>query len=57
MKEQIKLLIAQHKLYKEECEIELKNLEYSNLFLKPKLRGEIEMRNVFISELEELLSY
>ena len=56
MRGQIELLIAQHKLHKEECELEFNSLEYSNLFLKPQLRREIEMRSVFISELENLIS-
>ena len=56
MKEQIQLLIAQHKIHKEECEIEM-NSNYDRAFYDEALFKEIEMRSLFISELEELLSF
>jgi hypothetical protein len=52
MKEQIKLLIEQHRLFKQEAEVEL-NL--SKGFHVYTLNKEIEMRTIFISELEGLL--
>lgn len=59
MKEQIQLLIAQHRLHKVEAEqelnYELQKVLYSQPGVKTKLRKEIEMRTVFISELENLL--
>jgi hypothetical protein len=55
MKGQIELLIAQHKLFKQQAEIELEaelqKVLYSQLCVKPKLRKEIEMKTLFISEL------
>lgn len=60
MKEQIELLIAQHKEHKEEAEYELaseiKKVLYSQIGVKTKLIKEIEMRTLFIIELEELIS-
>lgn len=59
MKEQIQLLIAQHRLHKVEAEqelnYELQKVLYSQPGVKTKLRKEIEMRTVFISELKNLL--
>ena len=52
MKEQIQLLIAQHKLHKEECEVEWVNADE---YLAIQLEKEIEMRSVFISELEAFI--
>lgn len=60
MKEQIELLIAQHKEHKEEAEYELayeiEKVLYSQIGVKTKLIKEIEMRTLFISELKELIS-
>ena len=55
MKEQIELLIAQHKLFREECEIEISSTHSRSLF--ELLSKEIELRTVFLSELENLLSF
>jgi hypothetical protein len=54
MKEQIKLLIEQHRLHKQEAEIESTSKSYAN-YQKRELYKEVEMRTLFISELEELL--
>lgn len=60
MREQIQLLIVQHKLHLEECKVELQaEVEkgmFSQLCVRQKLKTEIEMRSVFISELESLIS-
>lgn len=59
MKEQIQLLIAQHKLHLEECKVELEG-EHQVLFEYSKydvIKQEIEMITLFISELQELLSF
>lgn len=55
MKEQIQLLIAQHKMLMQECREELENL-YGDYITGAKLLEQIEMRSVFISELEDLIS-
>lgn len=59
MKKQIQLLIAQHSLHKAEADqelnYELQKVLYSQPGVKTKWRKEIEMRTVFISELENLL--
>ena len=57
MKEQIQLLIAQHKLHKEEAVYELNMINNSIKFDEyPSLEKEIEMRTLFICELEQLIS-
>ena len=55
MKEQIQILIAQHKLFIEECEIGISSTHSRGLF--EVLSKEIELRTVFLSELENLLSF
>jgi hypothetical protein len=57
MKEQIKLLIEQHKLHKNECEEELNSLKnyIGGEFTFFAIQKEVEMRTLFISELEQLL--
>lgn len=61
MKQAIQQLIEQHKLHKAEAEIELASeVEkgfYSQIGTKHSLKKEIEMRTLFISELQELLSF
>lgn len=66
MKEQIQLLIAQHKLHKEEAVYELNmlsgykqdlTLSKTNIKMLNDIEKEIEMTTLFICELEELLSF
>lgn len=55
MKEQVQLLIAQHKMHVEECKEELQKLD-GDYINGAKLLEQIEMRTLFISELENLIS-
>ena len=55
MKEQIQLLIAQHKMLREEANYEMNN-PINGILDNSDLLKEIEMRSVFISELENLIS-
>ena len=54
MKEQIQLLIAQHKMLREEAEQEMDS--YTDAMCYKDRYTEVEMRSVFISELEDLIS-
>ena len=58
MREQIQLLIAQHKMLREEAEQEMDSYTRAMCYEDSytKLDTEVEMRSVFISELENLIS-
>lgn len=55
MKEQIETLILRNKSAKEELEHIFNNYEHLTTKEKTIMETEISMRNVFISELEDLL--
>jgi hypothetical protein len=57
MKEQIQILIGEHKLNKQQAEVELDSFEGAMVYEErfTELDKEVELRQLFIQELEELL--